>query len=341
MIALSRHLVGSTLLCFLLGGLACCFRRQRAATRHAAWLIGISKFAIPSALFAATGAQLAFFLPASSWFSSLVLKLSALLAAVFPIFPVSFTRVDMPAMRIALIAIWALGTAVLFLNWRKRLRVAYAFLEIPWDDQQQALNRASKRLGLSTPVPLRLSDNALEPSLIGFLHPTITIPKDLSNGLTRTELETVLLHELAHAIRRDNLAAAFVHFLVCIFWFHPLLWLVERRLVTERERACDQMVIASGVAPQVYIAGILKVCKFHLLEPVAGVSGIASSDLRRRLDLILSVRPDRPLPYSPRLLLAALALVMALLPIANGYCEQCVSNGRSAVLHTATDNLKK
>ncbi len=194
---------------------------------------------------------------------------------------------------------------------------------------------------ISRPVRLQSSGRATEPSLIGLLRPTVTIPENLSKRLTSAEFETVLMHELAHAVRRDNLAAAFVHCLACIFWFHPLLWLVERRLIAERERACDEMVIACGAAPQVYIAGILKVCRFHLFEPIAGVSTITGSDLRSRLDLILSSQPRRPLRCSPRVLFAALALVMTLLPMANGYCEACVSNGQGPATYNSINNQTK
>jgi beta-lactamase regulating signal transducer with metallopeptidase domain len=266
--------------------------------------------------------------------SAVALKISAMLR----IFPASFARIDVPGVRIACIAIWATGTAILLLNWYKRLRAGYSFVGDPHDGRQQALDRARNRLGMSTPVRLRISAAEPEPGLIGILHPTVIVPKDLSSRLTSEEFEAVLLHEVAHAVRRDNLAAAFVHVLVCIFWFHPLLWLVERRLTIERERACDAMVIASGVTPRVYIAGILKVCKFNLFEPVAGVSAIGGSGLQRRVDMILSLRPGRRSRRSYRLLLASLALVMALLPIANGYCEQCVSNGQGAVLHKSINN---
>lgn len=108
--------------------------------------------------------------------------------------------------------------------------------------------------------------------------------------------------------------------------------------MVERERACDEMVIASGAAPQVYAAGILKVCRFHLFEPVAGVSAVTGSDLPSRVELILSCQPRRPRRYSRNVLLGALALLMALLPMANGYCEQCVSNGQSSMAYKSIHN---
>ena len=43
-----------------------------------------------------------------------------------------------------------------------------------------------------------------------------------------------------------------------LFWFFPLVWWLGARLNTERERACDEAVLADGNDPQMYAAGILK-----------------------------------------------------------------------------------
>lgn len=74
---LVRHLIESTLLCLLLGAIAASLQRQRAAVRHALWLIGVSKLLAPTFLLTATGAQLAFLLPATAWISYLAARASA------------------------------------------------------------------------------------------------------------------------------------------------------------------------------------------------------------------------------------------------------------------------
>ena len=180
---------------------------------------------------------------------------------------------------------------------------------------------------MGSPVRLRSSESTEAPALRGIWKTTLTIPRGMSKRLTTGELEAVLLHELAHAKRLDNLTGVLVHCLVCMFWFHPLLWLLERRLHIERERACDELVIACGTRPQTYAAGILKVCKFHLFEATAGVSSMAGSDLKRRLETILNGQCVTPFSYFPRLLIVVLGLFMTMIPVAGGYCQQCVTNG--------------
>ena len=330
---LAHHLFESTVFCLALGAIACCLRGHRAAARHAAWLIGVSKFALPTALLAATGAQIAFLLPASSWVSSLAFKLYAVLAGVLDSLPAKLIPRDTPAVTTGLVAVWALGAGMMLWRWADRLQANYPELKRPAGEEQKALDRARRRLELRHPVALTLSGRTSEPGLLGIFHSTVTIPEGLSERLTPAEFEAVLLHELAHAARRDNLVGALVHCLVCVFWFHPLLWLAESRLAAERERACDELVIAAGAERQTYVAGVLKVCRFHLIEPLAGVSGIGSADLKTRLDLILSCPPRHSLPRGLRVLLAGLVMAMMAVPIAGGYCAQCVSNGQDAVSH--------
>ncbi len=316
---LFRHLFESTLFCLLLSLLASTLRTS-ATARHAVWLIAVGKFAIPTVLLAKTGAEIAFFWPAAGWLSSLTNQVSGALLAILRMWPAGLET--------AALAIWALGTVSMFTIWFARLRDTAHASTRPSGQELAALASARSLLPVRVSIGLRISDTAIEPALRGVWRPSITVPAGLSQTLSAVEFEAVLLHELAHARRFDNLTAVFVHGLVCLFWFHPLLWLVERRLLVERERACDELVVACGMQPQVYAAGILKVCKFHLLRQAAGISAMTGADLWRRLELILDDGLSTRLLYVPRLLVAALAVLMTLVPIAGGYCQQCVSNGR-------------
>jgi bla regulator protein BlaR1 len=320
-----RHLLESTLFCVLLSVLACGLRTS-ATARYALWLTGIAKFAIPSVLLAKTGAKIAFFWPAAAWLSSLAERVSAALSKVLVLLPMNMDAAGGTAFR-GVLVVWSLGLFALVAVWLDRLRRRIHAAAPPTRRELATLAYARLLLPVRTPVRLRVSKAALEPALWGVWRPTITLPKGLSQTLSAGELEAVLLHELAHARRFDNLSAIFVHCLVCVFWFHPLLWLVERRLNLERERACDELVIACGAKARVYAAGILKVCKFHLWGVAAGVSAMTGADLNHRLENILQGRSSEQLLYVPRLLVVGLALLMSFVPIAGGYCEQCVSHG--------------
>jgi len=68
------------------------------------------------------------------------------------------------------------------------------------------------------------------------------------------------------------------------------VWWIGARLVHERERACDEEVLRLGGEPDVYAAGILNVCKFYLESPLACASGVTGSDLKKRIEAIMTQR---------------------------------------------------
>src|SRR5208283_3512659 len=81
------------------------------------------------------------------------------------------------------------------------------------------------------------------PMLIGIVRPAIVIPGGTLRKLSPPELGMVLGHELAHIRRGDllwNLAAAGVR---CLFFFHPLVWLSQKRLNLAQEVAADELAI--------------------------------------------------------------------------------------------------
>jgi beta-lactamase regulating signal transducer with metallopeptidase domain len=323
---LLRHLLESTVFCALLSVVACCLRRG-ATARHAVLLMGVAKFAIPTVWLAKTGGEIAFLWPAASWISIAASKISMALATFLNIVPAEW--------EMSVMAGWACGAAAMLLIWCIRLWRGAATLMMPTGLEEAAWQRVSVPKG----VCLRGTEQSVEPSVRGVWKQTITVPHGLAKELTEAEFDSVLSHELSHARRFDNLTAAFVHALVCLFWFHPLLWWLERRLKTERERACDEAVVASGTEPKIYAAAILKVCQFHLFEAAPGVSAMSGVDLKKRIDLILGDTPRARLLYVPWVLVASLTVFMTLVPIAGGYCEQCGSNGlqdSGTVVHCGT-----
>lgn len=112
-----------------------------------------------------------------------------------------------------------------------------------------------------------------------------------------------------YARRRDNLTAALHMFVEALFWFYPVVWMIGRKLIEERELACDQAVLDQAQAED-YVEGILNVCKLYRNSPLACVSGITGADLRSRVRLILENRRPQALGLVKRWALG-LALLAA------------------------------
>ncbi len=82
------------------------------------------------------------------------------------------------------------------------------------------------------------------PVTVGYFPPRILLPPE-SRTWSNEKLDTVLAHEREHVRRRDGLVAALAHVNRCIFWFHPVAWMLERRLALLAEQACDDACVAT------------------------------------------------------------------------------------------------
>ena len=71
----------------------------------------------------------------------------------------------------------------------------------------------------------------------------------------------MLRHELAHIARGDALSQLVAGFVCALYWFHPLVWIAERRLRAECERACDDRVVSLGTPAPEYAAHLLEVAR--------------------------------------------------------------------------------
>ena len=105
---------------------------------------------------------------------------------------------------------------------------------------------SSAREGISTPTAIVASSHSIEPGVLGIRTPVLIWPRHLTAGLSDTHIEAIVAHEVCHIVRRDNLLASVQIVVSAVFWFHPLVWWIGARLVDERERACDERVLALG-----------------------------------------------------------------------------------------------
>jgi hypothetical protein len=69
-----------------------------------------------------------------------------------------------------------------------------------------------------------------------------------------------------------------------------LVWWIGARLIEARERACDESVLRSGIEPEAYAEGILKVCELYLKSPLPFLTGVTGSNLKARIEQIVSRR---------------------------------------------------
>lgn len=166
-------------------------------------------------------------------------------------------------------------------------------------------------------MPVLSCASLAEPGVFG-IRPVLLLPKAIEERLTQSELAAILAHEQCHARRRDNLGAALHMAVETLFWFYPLVWWIERQLVRERERACDEEVLRSGSDPETYAEGILKACRFYLESSLVCAAGITGADLKRRIEEIMTRRAVVGLGFGKKLLLTSAACAALAVPVVLG-----------------------
>jgi bla regulator protein BlaR1 len=117
------------------------------------------------------------------------------------------------------------------------------------------------------------------PAVGGVLYPRILLPTGIDRVLNRQELNAVLLHEVAHAKRRDNLIRLLYELALCALWFHPLIWLAGMRMALYRELSCDESVIQRAQGKALLRA----LAKLAVPEKTMSLQATASSHLSHRL----------------------------------------------------------
>jgi beta-lactamase regulating signal transducer with metallopeptidase domain len=302
------HLWQSTLFAGGIALLTLFFRRNGAAVRFWLWFAASLKFLAPFAGLVALGEYLSRQFPAALPSSLLAIQPTAeKLSAPARLLVAAHADGGDPIP--LLLGVWVLGVAAIAMLRLRRWSRLRAVMADGWD------------VPVSAPMPVRIktSDSLLEPGLVGIVKPVVLLPQGLMARLSEQEQASILAHELSHLGRRDNVTAAIHMTVEALFWFHPLVWLIGARLIAERERACDENVVASGHDPEIYAGGILKVCKFCIRSPLACASGASGADLKLRVRRIMSAQPATEVHPAQRLLLTGTAALALALPVMSGF----------------------
>jgi len=171
-----------------------------------------------------------------------------------------------------------------------------------------------RALRITRRVSLAVCDNLAQPILVGIVRPLILLPGAALSGWTPEELEMVLLHELAHVRRWDNLVNLLQRIVESLLFFHPAVWLVSGTLRRDREECCDAVVVARSARPQAYATLLVSIAaKMQARRPALFVaaSAMGAHPLAGRLRRILNLEDD-PMWITRRTLALAFAVPLLL-----------------------------
>jgi len=138
---------------------------------------------------------------------------------------------------LVLAVIWIAGALAMFMRLISRIRRESAETPIAVPGGQMTSSFVADG------IPVSFDNRHPAPAVSGVLSPHILLPTGIDRLLNQREFHAVLLHEVAHAKRHDNLIRLFYEISLCAFWFHPLIWLAGARMALYRELSCDESVI--------------------------------------------------------------------------------------------------
>ena len=191
-------------------------------------------------------------------------------------------------------------------------RIARHAAPLDRPDAGAALAEARRLAGLTRAVTLLVSSEVRVPATWGLRRPVVALPPAAAYWSAQ-RLRLVLLHELVHVRRRDVLVELGLELVTIALWFHPAVWLAARRLRLERERTCDEAVLASGARASDYCAHLIDIMRSAGKRGIVVAAGMAApATLAHRVHALL----DTPWRTPPRQLrLRALVLVASALAI--------------------------
>ncbi len=108
----------------------------------------------------------------------------------------------------------------------------------------QKFTALQRRLGIRRFIRYCECQRVRVPAVIGFFRPIVLIPVRALTGLSTEQLEAVVAHELGH-IKRFDVAVNFVQVIAeTLFFFHPAVWWLNKRIRADREDCCDDVAVA-------------------------------------------------------------------------------------------------
>jgi beta-lactamase regulating signal transducer with metallopeptidase domain/ankyrin repeat protein len=323
--AVINHLWQSTLFAGGVGILTLMLRYNSARVRYVLWFSASVKFLVPLALLATIGSHIPREPPKVEVNTGGAQMLSIAIDRIVAPMPVTTHVIGSVPLIAASAHPWL---NLLGIVWACGVLAIAGYWLLGWSRIRRVL-AASTPSAIDFPIPVRSSTVMQEPAIAGIVRPVLLVPDGIEGWLSAEQLRAVLAHERCHVKRRDNLKAALHMVVESLFWFHPLVWWLETRLIAERERACDEEVIAAGNKANDYAEGIVRVCQNYLESPLRCAAGVGGGNLTRRIEAILNPPRQMRLSALQAILLSGIASAVVAEPIVRGHLAAPLAQGQN------------
>lgn len=197
-----------------------------------------------------------------------------------------------------LVAIWIVGVSLLSVwhvfGWLLSQRWRWWGTSRVSAEVRQMTGRLCRRLGIARAVSVRQSAVVAVPMIIGWFKPVLLAPACALSGLSGSELEAILAHELVHIRRHDYLVNLLQTAVETVLFYHPAVWWVSGRIRIEREYCADDWAVRTCAAPDVYakaLAALVRISRKPPRYAVASTGPALVTRIGRVLGLSTEARP--------------------------------------------------
>jgi beta-lactamase regulating signal transducer with metallopeptidase domain len=153
----------------------------------------------------------------------------------------------------------------------------------------EMLQSLQAQLGVCRSVRLLQSGLVQVPTVIGWMRPVILLPASVITGLTPTQLQSILAHELAHVRRHDYLVNLVQSLIEIALFYHPAVWWASRCIRLEREQCCDDIAVRLCGDRVAYARALASLEELRAASPEFALAANGGSLLRRVRRLL---KPD-------------------------------------------------
>ena len=241
--------------------------------------------------------------------------------------------------------IGVLYCSVLFFMIIKTGYQIYAVQRMKQNADYSQSNYYNQFIDHSKSIAIGLSKEVSSPITFGWWTPVILLPFSICNHLTLQEVETILMHELAHILRHDYILHIILTIVQTILFFNPIIYLFKKETNLQREIACDQFVVNRNIHKLDYMNALYKLALVSHSESIPttmGALGTQNELLIRMKQLSNAANVSLKSKFITITLLSLFGIMLGIsswnLSIKNGFKNSFNDNHNSTIISKATSN---
>ncbi|BBM83826.1 M56 family metallopeptidase [Candidatus Uabimicrobium amorphum] len=173
-------------------------------------------------------------------------------------------------------------------------------------EQQKYLQQLCKELSIKRRVVLHKSTTSA-PGTFGVFKPVVIVPEFLLTNFSQRELRYILLHELVHIHRGDQIFVFLQKLFLSIYFFHPLAWWITQEAAQSMEICCDRQVVLheqNSIGYTKSFVRFLELKNTFCPSPRFAIGYFAH--VKQRVDVLL----NNPIPISRKRYIAAILTIL-------------------------------